>query len=61
VLHTHLSKKFVTAKANLDNYDGLTDSREHIQNVRSTSELVTIKSDVMCKVFLITFHEFVTV
>jgi hypothetical protein len=41
VLHTHLTKDSVAVKANLDNYDGLTNLREHVQNIRSILELVT--------------------
>ena len=41
MLHTHLTKDSVAVKANLDNYDGLTNLREHVQNIRSILELVT--------------------
>jgi len=57
VLYTHLTKDCVNVKANLDNYDGLADPRKHVQKVRNILKLVTIESDVMCKIFPITFHE----
>jgi hypothetical protein len=41
VLQTHLTKDFVAVKANLDNYDGLRNLREHVQNIRCILELVT--------------------
>jgi hypothetical protein len=34
VLHTHFSKDCVAVKVNLNNYNGLTDSKKHIQNVK---------------------------
>jgi hypothetical protein len=40
---------------NLDNYDSLADSRKHVQNVRSSSELVNEESDVICKILSTTF------
>lgn len=45
-------------KANLDNYNSLTDPREHIQNAKSIIELITQKSDVTYKVFLMTFYRY---
>jgi hypothetical protein len=57
VLYTHLTKKCVTAKANLDNYDCFTDLEKYIQNIRSIIELVKTKNDVVFKIFPTTFHE----
>lgn len=55
MLNTHLSKHFITGKVNLDNYNGLTNPREHIKNVRNIVESMTTKNDVMCKIFPSTF------
>jgi len=41
----------------LDNYDGLVDLREHVQNMHSSLELVIQDNDAMCKILLITFKE----
>ena len=55
----HLSlQDCVSTKANLENYDGSTESREHIQNMRSILERVTQYNDVMCKVLSTTLREF---
>ena len=40
----------------LDMYDGSTDPREHIQNVRGSLELVIHDNDVMCKILPTTFR-----
>jgi hypothetical protein len=40
----------------LDTYDGSTDPREHIQNVRGSLELVIHENDVMCKILPTTFR-----
>jgi len=57
VLHTHLTKDYVISKANLYNYNGLKDPREHIQNVRSILKPMTIKNDAIYMIFPSTFHE----
>lgn len=49
VLHTQLLD-YISAKVNLDNYKGLIDLQEHIQNVRSLLELVIQDIDIICKV-----------
>jgi len=41
---------------NLDSYDGLTDPREHIQNIRGSLELVIHDNDIMCKILPTTFR-----
>jgi hypothetical protein len=46
---------YISTKMNLDNYDSLADSRKHVQNVRSSSELVNEESDVICKILSTTF------
>lgn len=61
MFHTHLFKDYVVAKATLDNYHGLTNLMERTHNVRSTLELVTIKSHAMCKVFPTFFYGFAMV
>jgi len=42
--------------ANLDNYDGLTNPRKHMQNVRSVIEFMTQKNVAICKIFHVTFR-----
>jgi hypothetical protein len=39
----------------LDNYDGLVDPREHVQNVRKNFKLVIQDGDAMYKILLMTF------
>jgi hypothetical protein len=46
VLHTHLSQ----------DYNGLTNLREHIQNIQSILDLVTQDNDAVCKVFIVIFY-----
>ncbi|KAJ6991066.1 hypothetical protein NC653_019320 [Populus alba x Populus x berolinensis] len=58
---THLSKDHVSAKTNLDRYNGLINSRKHMQNFRTILELVTQKSDAMCKISPTIFHGFAQV
>jgi len=56
VLEIKVSKEYISAKMNLDNYDGLTDPREHIQYMRESLELVIHDNDVTCKILPITFR-----
>jgi hypothetical protein len=56
MLHTHLTNDSVTAKANLYNYDGLTNYKEHVKNVKGILELVIIESNAICKIFPTAFH-----
>jgi len=56
VLHTHFTKDYIISKANLDNYNGLTDPGEHIQNIISILEPITIKNDAIYIIFPATFH-----
>jgi hypothetical protein len=51
-----IHKDYISIKINLDNYDGLMDSREYVQNVRSNLELVIQNNDVMCKILLMIFR-----
>jgi len=39
----------------LDNYDGLTDLREHVQNMHRNLELVIQDDNAMCKILSMTF------
>jgi hypothetical protein len=41
---------------NLNNYNGLFDHREHIQNIRNNLELVIQDTNIICKIFPITFY-----
>jgi hypothetical protein len=41
VLEAKVPKKYLSTKMNLDSYNGLTDPREHIQNMRGVLELIT--------------------
>jgi hypothetical protein len=50
VLEVKVPKEYLSAKMNMDKYDGLTNPREHIQNVRGSLELVIYDNDVMCKI-----------
>jgi hypothetical protein len=43
VLNTCIPKYFIVIKMNLDNYDDLSNSRKHIQNVRNSLELARHK------------------
>jgi hypothetical protein len=45
----------------LDNYDGLTNEREHVQNVLSSLKLVIQNHDSMCKTLPTTFRGFMCV
>jgi hypothetical protein len=56
VSHTHLSQDYVSVKANLGNYNGLTNSREHIQNIQSILDLVTQDNDAGCKVLIVILY-----
>jgi hypothetical protein len=40
VLHTLISMKYISKNMTLDNYDGLTDPWEHVQNMHNSLELV---------------------
>jgi hypothetical protein len=49
-------KKYVSIKMTLDNYDGLVDPREHVQNMRSNLVLVIQDSNAICKILPTTFR-----
>lgn len=56
VVYTCIPKDYIATKMYLDNYDGLTDPREHVQNICSNLELVIQDSHVICKIIPITFR-----
>lgn len=56
MLYTHLTKEYDAAKANLDNYDDLTDPEKYLQKIISIIELVKTKSNAMCKISPTTFY-----
>lgn len=60
-LNTCFLKDFNTTKMNLDNYNGLTNLWEYVQNVRSNLELVIHDSNAMCKILSIIFYGFIWV
>jgi len=55
VLNTHIRIDYIPTQITLNNYDGLTDPKEHIQNVRSSLELVIQDNHNMWKILLMTF------
>jgi hypothetical protein len=55
-LHTLITKKYISTKMILDNYDGLANPREHVQNVRNNLELVIQDIDSMCKILPKSFN-----
>jgi len=56
VLNTRMPRDYLATKKTLDNYDGLTDLREHVQNICSSLKLVIQDSHVMCKILPATFR-----
>ncbi|KAJ6991069.1 hypothetical protein NC653_019323 [Populus alba x Populus x berolinensis] len=54
-------KDYVFTKTNLNKYDSLINSRKHKQNFRIILELVTRKSDIICKISPTIFHGFAQV
>lgn len=61
VLNTYLSKDYVIANDNLENYNDLIDPKKHIQSIRRILELVKQRSNAMCKIFPTIFYEFTKV
>jgi len=57
VLNARIPQDYISINMSLDNYDGLVDLREHVQNMHSSLELVVQDNDAMCKILLITFKE----
>ena len=51
-----MPKEYLSAKMNLDSYDGLTNPREHIQNIKGSLELVIHDNNIMCKILPTTFR-----
>jgi hypothetical protein len=56
VLNTHIPRDYLATKKTLDNYDGLTDPREHVQNIYNSLKLVVQDSHAMCKILPATFR-----
>ena len=56
-----LSKNTGLRKTNMNNYDSLTNPREHVQNMHSSLELVIQDRDSMCKILPEIFRGFVHV
>jgi len=61
VMNTCISKDHIFTKMTLNNYDGLTDPREYIQNVQGSLELDIQGSHAMCKIIPITFRGLIRV
>jgi len=58
VLNTRIPRDYFSIKMSLDNYDGLVDSRELMQKVQNSLELVIQDSNAMRKILHKTFHGF---
>jgi len=56
VVYTCIPKDYIATKMYLDNYDGLTGPREHVQNICSNMEIVIQDSHVINKIFPTTFR-----
>jgi hypothetical protein len=56
VLNTCTPKDYIATKMTLDNYNRLTNPREHVQNVHNSLELVIQDNHAMCKILLTTFR-----
>jgi hypothetical protein len=39
ILYTHILKDYISTKMTLDNYNGVTDPRKHVQNAHRNLEL----------------------
>jgi hypothetical protein len=61
VMNTCIPKDHIFTKMTLNNYDGLTDPREYVQNVQNSLELVIQGSHAMCKIIPITFRGLIRV
>ena len=56
LLKTWIPRDYIAIKITLDNYDGLTDPREHVENIRNTVELIIHDNHFICKILLTTFR-----
>jgi hypothetical protein len=57
-IDTQFLEDYFSMKISLDNYDGLANLREHVQNMHSSLELIIQDNDRMCKIFPTTFRGF---
>jgi hypothetical protein len=57
-LKTLLFKDYFFINMSLNNYDGLADLREYMQNIRSSLKLIIQDYDSICKIFHSTFRGF---
>lgn len=55
VLNTWLHKDYISIEKSFDNYDGLTDPGERVQNMRCNLELIIQDNDSVYKIIPITF------
>ena len=58
ILNTRILKDYFSMNISLENYDGLTNPREHVKNIHSSLELIIQDHDSMCKLFPTTFKRF---
>lgn len=56
VLHTRIPKEYISIKMTLNNYDGLANPREHVQNIHNNIKLVIQDNYVMYNILPITFR-----
>jgi hypothetical protein len=55
VLNTRLHKDYIYIEKSFDNYDGLTDPGERVQNMRCNLELIIQDNDLVYKILPTTF------
>jgi len=55
VLNTRLHKDYIYIEKSFDNYDGLTDPGERVQNMRCNLKLIIQDNDLVYKILPTTF------
>jgi hypothetical protein len=60
MLSTRLPEDYVFMKTSLNNYDGLANPKEHVQNMHNNLELIFQDCDSICKIFHTTFRHIKT-
>jgi hypothetical protein len=56
VLNPRLHKDYISIEKSFDNYDGLTDPGERVQNMRCNLELIIQDNDSVYKILPTTFY-----
>jgi hypothetical protein len=54
-LNTWFPEEYFFMNMSLDNYDGLADPREHVQNMHDSLDMIIQDHDSICKIFPTTF------